>query len=155
MNRAAHPAQLLLWRHAQAEEGGVDAARALTRRGQKQAARLAGWLAAQLPAEYRLLVSPAVRAQQTASALQSEFATLDDLAVDCSAPAALAAAGWPGCGGTTIIVGHQPTLGRIAALLLCGREQAWTLRKGALWWLQLRDERAAVSVRAVVDPDFL
>ncbi|MEO7547467.1 MAG: histidine phosphatase family protein, partial [Ramlibacter sp.] len=38
---------LILWRHAEAEdapEGGDDLDRALTSRGEKQAARVAAWL---------------------------------------------------------------------------------------------------------------
>ena len=38
---------LILWRHAEAEdigENGDDLARSLTSRGEKQAARIGGWL---------------------------------------------------------------------------------------------------------------
>ncbi|MEQ1658387.1 MAG: histidine phosphatase family protein, partial [Hylemonella sp.] len=63
---------LLLWRHAEAHEaqpGGDDLVRALTPRGEKQAARMAGWLDRQLPEGARILVSPARRTEQTALAL--------------------------------------------------------------------------------------
>src|SRR6476646_10869144 len=59
---------LILWRHAEAEEGGPDLARALTGKGRKQAAHVAEWLQQRLPAKFALLASPAVRAQQTAEA---------------------------------------------------------------------------------------
>ena len=57
---------LILWRHAEAEEaadGGDDLERALTSRGEKQAARMAGWLDRQLPEGLRVLASPAKRTE--------------------------------------------------------------------------------------------
>ena len=59
---------LILWRHADAEDGADDMARRLTPRGEKQAAAMAEWLRARLPRNYTVLASPAVRAQQTAAA---------------------------------------------------------------------------------------
>ena len=40
---------LLLWRHAEAEDGADDYSRPLTERGRKQAASVAAWLAQHLP----------------------------------------------------------------------------------------------------------
>ena len=60
---------LILWRHAEAEDGVPDGARALTKKGLKQAAAIAAWLKPRLPDATRILVSPATRAQQTAAAL--------------------------------------------------------------------------------------
>ena len=48
---------LILWRHAEAEDvedGSEDLARALTPRGEKQAARMAAWLDRQLPEGLRI-----------------------------------------------------------------------------------------------------
>ena len=67
---------LILWRHAEAEDGSPDAKRKLTARGRKQAKQIARWLKPRLPADARIVVSPALRAVQTAEAL----ATLDVLA---------------------------------------------------------------------------
>ena len=36
--------ELILWRHAEAEDGSPDAARKLTAKGEKQAQKLARWL---------------------------------------------------------------------------------------------------------------
>ncbi|HKI65200.1 MAG TPA: histidine phosphatase family protein, partial [Burkholderiales bacterium] len=57
---------LILWRHAEAEEGGPDLERRLTPRGHKHAARVAGWLLQRLPSKFTVLASPARRALQTA-----------------------------------------------------------------------------------------
>ena len=54
---------LILWRHAEAEderEGLPDLDRALTPRGEKQAARMAAWLERQLPEGTRIASSPAL-----------------------------------------------------------------------------------------------
>ena len=61
---------LILWRHADAEEGRDDHARRLTPKGIKHAERMAAWLDEHLPKNARLIVSPAVRAQQTAKCLE-------------------------------------------------------------------------------------
>jgi phosphohistidine phosphatase len=56
-----------------------------------------------------------------------------------------------------LVVGHQPTLGEVAAFLLSGEEAPWSMRKGAVWWLTSRDRGAgaAVTLRAVIGPEFL
>ena len=67
--------ELLLWRHAEAEEGKDDLARPLTARGIKQALKMAEWLRPRLPKHLKTYASPAKRAQQTAEALQIPFKT--------------------------------------------------------------------------------
>ncbi len=148
---------LVLWRHAEAEDGVPDGERALTKRGRKQAATVAAWLRASLPKRSRILVSPATRAQQTAAALELPFDTVREIGVGATAGELLAAAAWPDGGGTVVIVGHQPTLGRAAALLLAGAEADWSVRKGAVWWFtrRVRDGGAQVLLRAVIGPDSL
>ena len=111
---------LILWRHAEAEEGLPDLARELTGRGRKQASRMADWLTPRLPPDVRILASPAVRTRQTAQALGREVEIDESLAPGASAEAVLAAAGWPDAVHPVLIVGHQPTLGRVAARLLAG-----------------------------------
>jgi phosphohistidine phosphatase len=137
---------LVLWRHAQAEDvpagGGGDMARALTSRGHRQAESIGAWLHAQLPKDARLLVSPARRTIETARALPREREIVDALAPDVgTAEAVLDVAGWTQAGSaassrTVVVVGHQPVLGTVAALLMCGRPLAWSVKKGAVWWLR-------------------
>ncbi len=148
---------LLLWRHAEAEDGIPDGERALTKKGQKQAAAMAAWLKERLPKRVRILASPATRAQQTAAALEERFTTLREIGVGATATDVVKAAGWPDAGGTVIVVGHQPTLGRVAALLATGTEAEWPIKKGAVWWLtrRVRDGGGQVVLRAVVGPDLL
>ena len=66
-------------------------------------------------------------------------------------------AGWPEASDTVLIVGHQPTLGIAAARLLSGADQAWSIKKGAVWWLRSRDREggAPVVLHAVLGPDGL
>ena len=140
--------ELILWRHADAEEGSPDLARRLTKKGRKQAERVAEWLEEHLPKDYVLISSPAVRARETAEAL-SKPSIVEALAPGATVREILEAAGWPGGDGTVILVGHQPDFGRAIAYLVCRRETDWTLKKGGLWWL------APNEVRAVISPDLL
>jgi len=56
-----------------------------------------------------------------------------------------------------VIVGHQPDLGRALAYLVSGSNDAWSIKKGAFWWIsnRVRDGDAQVVVRAMVSPDLL
>src|SRR5688572_32750921 len=100
--------ELILWRHADAEDGAPDLERKLTAKGRKDAERVAAWLLERLPRDFRLVASPAMRAQETAQALGTKIHTDPKLA-----PGALVAdilkAG--SRGGTVVVVGHQPDLG--------------------------------------------
>ena len=148
---------LILWRHAEAEPGEPDLGRRLTAKGIKQAERVAGWLDGHLPDSTRILASPADRAQQTALALKRKFRTVDELAPGATASAVLAAAGWPDARESVLVVGHQPTLGEVASLLLAGEELPWSIRKSAVWWLsnRVRDGVPAVILKVVIGPDFV
>ena len=148
---------LILWRHADAEEGTPDLERRLTPKGRKQAAHVAAWLKQRLPGRYALLASPAVRAQQTAEALGERIKTVPALAPGASPRQIVEAAGWPEREGTVVVVGHQPDLGRAAAWLVSGTQGGWSVKKGGLWWIasRTRDEADQVVVRAVVSPDLL
>jgi phosphohistidine phosphatase len=148
---------LILWRHAEAEDGLPDLERQLTPRGHKHAARVAQWLLQRLPAKFALLASPARRAQETAQALGVPFRTVAGLAPGARVQAILQAAEWPDRKTAVIVVGHQPDLGRAAAFLVSGNEAPWSVKKGGLWWLtnRVREDEAQVVVRAVVAPDLV
>lgn len=190
---------LLLWRHAEAEERTPDHKRRLTERGERQARQMAGWLKEHGPRHLRVVASPALRCQQTAAALHLPYDTDPRLGISASLPDLFAAVGWPGGGDddeddsggslrdsleerrspsarekspgerdsrekesrdrrrkrALLIVGHQPTLGRLAALILSGREADWTVQKGAVWWFSQRARRGETQMvlRAVVGPE--
>ncbi len=144
---------LILWRHCDAEPGEPDLARRLTAKGTDQAQRMAQWLAPRLPLPCRIVVSPAVRTQQTARALGRTFETSADMAPGASAEAVLDAAGWPDAGTPVLIVGHQPTLGDVAARLMARRARGWHVRKGAVWWITDRDGHEDPSIKLVMSPD--
>jgi len=148
---------LILWRHAEAEEGENDLARELTPKGEKQAARVAEWLLQRLPAKFTLISSPAVRAQQTAEALHVPVKTIKELAPGAAVSAIIKAAAWPDHKGAVVLVGHQPDLGHAAAFLVSGTQLEVSIKKGGLWWLndRAREDGAKIVVRAVVSPDLL
>ncbi len=148
---------LILWRHAEAADGAPDLARKLTAKGVDQAQDVARWLRPRLPRQTRIIVSPAQRALQTAQALTADVEIVRDLAPGGSAAAVLAAAGWPEHKGAVLVVGHQPTLGLVASMLIAGEPMPWSIRKGAVWWLshRVRGERPQVVLRAVLGPDFI
>lgn len=149
--------ELILWRHAEAEDGVPDSQRRLTTRGKKHAARAAEWLLQRLPAKFSVIASPTERTRQTAQALGVSFKTSDHLGPGASVESVLHAVDWPDRGRTVIVVGHQPTLGRVAAFLVSGAPAGWTVKKGALWWLtnRVRNDEAQVVVQAVISPDLL
>lgn len=148
---------LILWRHAEAVDGQPDLARELTPKGVKQAKAIARWLTSHLPRQTRVIVSPAQRTQQTAAALTDEFEIDRQLAPGAPPAAVLAAAGWPGHKGAVLVVGHQPTLGMAAALVIAGEPMPWSIKKGAIWWLshRMRGEHPQIVLRAVISPDLL
>ncbi|CAM2147683.1 phosphohistidine phosphatase [Pararobbsia alpina] len=157
---------LILWRHADAENlpermlehHPSDLQRALTERGLKQAGQIGRWLNERIDSDSLILASPAIRAQQTAEALGREFETVREIAPGADTSAVLAAAGWPdGRAATVVVVGHQPTLGRVASLLLAGHEASWSIKKAGVWWFsnRRRDDEAQVVLRAVINPDLV
>jgi phosphohistidine phosphatase len=148
---------LILWRHAEAEPGADDLGRRLTTKGTKEAERMAQWLAPRLPESCRIVASPAERTRQTAGALGRRFEIANELAPGGTVAAVLAVARWRRAKESVVIVGHQPTLGAVAAFLLSGEEAYWSIRKGAIWWLseRERDSGAAVVLRVAIAPDLL
>ncbi len=175
---------LILWRHAEADNSSPDMARELTPKGKRQAEKVAAFLHQHLSSDARILVSPATRTRQTVAAYTDQYTIAPTLAPGASAHAVLQAARWPNgparptypslplAGEATstlsgdnknpaedavLIVGHQPTLGAAAALLLGSAEASLSIKKGSLWWFSRRerDEFAQTTLRLVITPDFL
>ena len=151
---------LILWRHAEAlemREVQDDLDRALTSKGERQAQRVADWLNRQLPSSTRVLASPARRAQQTAAALDRKVKTVPALVPEATVEALLHTARWPDAREPVLVVGHQPTLGLVAAYLLSAQPQAWAVRKGAAWWLRAREREGQLQIvlHAVVSAELV
>ena len=152
-------AQIILWRHADAEDPGPagDAARNLTKKGRKQAERMAEWLLPRLEEDdWTILSSPASRAVQTVEALGLPFEERTGLDTAHNARSYLREAGWPD-GGNVILVGHQPTLGEVAAILLGSGTGEMAFRKGAIWWFTARQRggRSETVLKVVMEPEMI
>jgi phosphohistidine phosphatase len=148
---------LILWRHAEAEEGEPDLQRALTAKGQKQARKMAEWLGSKLPEGCRILVSPALRTLQTVEPLGRKYKVSPQLAPDTSPQDILQAANWPNAKEPVLVVGHQPTLGQVAALLIGGTAQEWEIKKASAWWIVQREPQdpGSLYLKAVMSPDMI
>ncbi|BBL35677.1 hypothetical protein Nstercoris_01952 [Nitrosomonas stercoris] len=146
---------LILWRHAEAEDLLPDAARALTAKGQKQAQKVAQWLKPRLPQDVRIIVSPAKRTQQTALALTTHFEISEQVGTGTTPYKVLNSIAWPEAEETVLIVGHQPTLGKIASLLLTGNDGGVSVRKGSIWWFshKQKNDQENITLRAVMTPE--
>lgn len=164
---------IIIWRHAEAEiaqvdptknhsgkndSGENDAVRELTHKGRGQAKRMAHWLKKHLPDATMLICSPALRALQTAEALDYKIQLQDALKPDASLTEVLSALAKVQNQQATkkpqqniLIVGHQPCMGQLVAYLLDSslldssaddaeklkRENNTSIKKGAVWWLRL------------------
>ena len=155
---------LILWRHAEAEDwpegdpqASSDMDRSLTARGEKQAARMAVWLDRQLPEGARIVVSPARRCEQTALALGRKYRLRPEIAPGASPAQLLELVQWPVSKSPVLVIGHQPTLGQTIAQLLGLQESDCPVKKGSLWWLRSRDRDGQVKtvVVTVQSPEVL
>jgi len=151
---------LILLRHAQAEDGIPDAARQLTRRGERDAMLIANWITRRLPERnVRILSSPTRRTRQTADAFGRRYELSDRIGPPASVEDVIDLLDWPDRrDGVLIIVGHQPWIGEVIATLATGQPEPWSVRKGAFWWLSPPADgsrQAPARVRAVLGPDLL
>jgi len=138
-------ANLILWRHAEAEDhskSGADFDRALTKSGHKDAAKMAKWLNQHLPANTEVFCSPAIRCLQTAAALQAlssiNVEVVNYLSVDSTPEIIASKITNDDSSKTILIIGHQPNLGALITKLLGMNESACAVKKGAVWWLRQR-----------------
>lgn len=151
---------LILWRHAEAHplrEGQAELERRLTTNGERQARRMGLWLQQRLPATTRILVSPAERCTASANALERRYRIEPLITPDGSADDLLKAAQWPDAVAPVLVVGHQPTLGLVAARLLAGSDLPWSVKKAGVWWLRsrVRDGEFQTVLHAAMSADML
>lgn len=146
ISRKGNWMDLILWRHAQAEEqtvspyglGDRDLDRSLTDKGRRQAKKVSGWMLKRLDPSARILSSPSLRTIQTARCLGRKVETLD-LLYQGSARQILYWLHWPDLLSTTVVVGHQPSIGRLASLILTGEDFPLTMETGAFFWFRWKE----------------
>lgn len=152
---------LILWRHAEAEdplEEQDDLSRRLTAKGRKQASKMAVWLNTQLPDSCRILVSPSARTIETVKALDRKYKIVDELAPSSSPEQLLQAANWPDSREPVLIVGHQPSLGQAASMIIMPFQPQCAVRKGSVWWISQKQHTAEglkTYLKAVIAPELL
>ena len=150
--------ELILWRHAEAEDPGAqgDLARELAKKGRKQAEAMAHWLNVRLQGQWRVLASPAARAIQTVAPLGRDYEVRPKLDPAGRVEDYLREADWPR-GGNVLVVGHQPTIGEVVARLLGDRAGDVAVKKGAIWWFatRARDGEWETVVKAAIEPGML
>ncbi|OOG57974.1 histidine phosphatase family protein [Rhodanobacter sp. C03] len=138
--------ELILLRHAEAvpiETSGDDQQRPLSAHGKQEAQAAGRWLAAHGVRPERVLSSPARRADETARFALAEMtgAPAPQLATeiyDASPGELLALLDQHGDSGTLMLVGHNPGIERLVALLVEGRSDEFRgMPPGALAVLHL------------------
>jgi phosphohistidine phosphatase SixA len=138
--------ELILLRHAEAvpiETSGDDQQRPLSTRGEQEAQAAGLWLAAHRIRPERVLCSPTRRTDETARlALAAlDAAPIPQMAAeiyDASPGELLALLDQHGDAGTVMLVGHNPGIERLVALLVEGRSDEFRgMPPGALAVLHL------------------
>jgi phosphohistidine phosphatase len=119
--------RLILFRHAKAESsepGAQDRARALVERGRKDAAKIGAYMAGHAFVPDRVVLSPASRTQETWKAASTAFRpvpaamTVEQL-YDATPHGIFAAIkDTPASAHTLLVVGHNPGLHEVAAMLI-------------------------------------
>jgi phosphohistidine phosphatase len=122
--------RLVLVRHAQAADAATDLDRPLTAHGARRATAIGSWLAHAGTTPDRVLVSPARRARQTWARTGGPAPVVEPRIYDNTVEALLAAAAeTPDDVGVLVVVGHNPSIGRLAAVLDDGQADPATQRQ--------------------------
>lgn len=144
--------QLILWRHADAENISVpltsvnyrnkaetynlDMKRPLSDKGKSQAKKMAPWIRKHLPINTLIISSPALRATQTADALKMDYLISNGLNPETDLDNVLSVAQEYAI-ENLMLVGHQPWLGLLINHLLGIKDQpAANIKKSAVWWFK-------------------
>ena len=140
--------ELILLRHAEAvpiETASDDHQRALSARGEQEAQAAGLWLATHSVCPDRVLCSPARRTMETArlaltSLESSPVPQMAEEIYDASPGELLALLDQHGDAGSVMLVGHNPGIERLVALLVEGRSDEFRgMPPGALAVLHLNN----------------
>jgi len=146
-------------RHGLAEEPtpkGDDSARKLTEKGADKIRKAAGGLRASGLAFNTILTSPIARAAETAEIVASELGgpkpkPIPELSTGASPATALEALSKQSLPESVLVVGHEPTLSRMASLMLTDSSESVEIRlkQGGVIALEFPDriESAAAKLR--------
>lgn len=148
---------LILWRHAEAEDlmhGASDLERVLTKKGHKQAKQMAGWLKKYLPKQTYVLVSPSVRTRETVAYWGDDWQEDSRLAPERPLPPLLQLLAQSPF-ESVMLVGHQPWIGELAAHGLGMSDGQISIKKGAVWWLRLPKSGPPYKLYSVQSPDLI
>ena len=150
---------LYIMRHGLAEEPspkGDDAARKLTPKGADKIRKAAAGMRATGLAFNMILTSPIARAAETAEIVANEIGgpkprAVPELSTGASPANALEALAKQRLPESVMVVGHEPTLSRLASLMLTGSSESVgiKLKQGGVIALEFPDrvERGAAQLR--------
>lgn len=144
---------LIIWRHAEVEPSMLpDLMRELSPEGHANAAACAALLDQLLPADCKVLCSPAKRAQQTVAPLPRAVEIIEALAPRSTVSAFKEALDWPNfvhSEQSKLIVSHQPTCGMLIADLIWGRTADFEVHNCHAYWISNEGEQ--LYVRGVIN----
>ena len=162
---------IILWRHADAEPlaelEDQDSARPLSKKGLKQAEKMADWLLNNMPKNTVIISGNAIRAKQTAQALKREYIVYASLAPGATLETVLDTLGNLPKNNlpceSLLVIGHQPWLGLLAAQLLNlpqllpKNAKEISIKKGAVWWFKqpILQKNQPFKLHAVQAPSLL
>lgn len=133
---------LFILRHGKAGKssgGSDDAARALTRKGEKELKRIAQWMKAQEFSFDIIATSPLHRAMETAAVIASVLGlddtvtTWDELAPGGDPDTVCYRAAQQGNDARVLVIGHEPGLSRLLSWIISGNpDSSIIIAKGGL-----------------------
>lgn len=163
------PKTLIIMRHAQAEvmsESQLDEQRELTKSGIKQARKVMKYLISQKLVPQKIVTSPLVRSQQTATHM-IKYAKKSELtpvvlelneAIALSAPVKLFTEmvnqefdAWP---DVTLLISHEPNISRYFGALLGSKTSVFNVKKGSIGIFELYAPTQA-KLSAFISPKLL
>lgn len=145
---------IILWRHATAEDTFPDHDRALTQKGEQEARKMGQWLRHHLTGPQLTLVSPSKRTLQTAKWFSEDIHLHASVKVSSRAEQIIELIEYPPqATDNLIIVAHQPFLGEVASRLLTGHSHAIKVHKGAIWWFI--HKHGTYHLHTMINPDLL